>query len=153
MSHELVCECVRVTHKFVTHWVPCVDLTQVCCVKSTHDTQCVTNSCVRVCATHNLWLMRWRSVPWPSLWHTWYSMCHELVWRSEPWPSLWHTGHHEWSGVQWGTWRCNVASFMILALSCVLSTYHPAVTPTTKHLVTLKNPSSRWGLVKHLVLL
>jgi len=42
-------------------------------------------------------------------------------------------GHHEWSGVQWGTWRCNVASFMILALSCVLSTYHPPASTYALH--------------------
>ena len=37
----------------------------------------------------------------------------------------WVEGHHEWHGVQWGTWRSNTSSFLILWATVVMTAVFP----------------------------
>eukprot|EP00802_Teleaulax_amphioxeia_P009147 Tamp_09163.p1 GENE.Tamp_09163~~Tamp_09163.p1 ORF type:complete len:587 (-),score=62.50 Tamp_09163:458-2218(-) len=45
----------------------------------------------------------------------------------------WVEGEHEWPGVQWGTWRCNTASYVFLVLASLISTYIPTAATYAVH--------------------
>ena len=48
------------------------------------------------------------------------------------WFGTWVEGDHEWQQIQWGTWRCNLASLVVLASCSALAAHTPWVRATDK---------------------